>query len=88
LPGDEVGACTYGKDGKAHGHHSLIDYIISTPSLLFTSSGDLRVTASLSVADMSLVPVRCNGAHFDHLPIFLTVPIVALEKTSSSRNDS
>jgi hypothetical protein len=36
---------------------------------------------------MSLVPVCCNGAHFDHLPIFLTVPIVALENTFSSRND-
>lgn len=71
LPGDAEGKCTYFADGRKG--RSLIDYFISTPSLVYTLSGEPKPGSHLHITDMASCPQRPGGGNFDHVPVVLSI---------------
>jgi hypothetical protein len=55
---------------------SLVDYFISSPSLVFEPSGQPKLGAYLNLLDRDSCPLRAGGdGKFDHMPVTLTIDI-------------
>ena len=73
TPGDMQGNQTFHANGQ--GRSSLIDYFISTPSLVFDNGGAALPNTRLTVSHPSSIHTRPGGGRFDHSFLTLTFPL-------------
>jgi len=71
LPGDETGSYTFHADGREA--FSLVDYFISTPTLVFDEEGGAKSGSFLNVINKWAVPKSPCGGNFDHSPVMLRI---------------
>jgi hypothetical protein len=79
LPGDEGGAHTFHADTR--NLHSVIDYFIASPALVFSEAGAPLEGASLRVHTRPILP-GWEGT-FDHCPVVLTISATAGESATT-----
>ena len=70
ITGDIYGAYTY---YGWNGGHSVVDYVISSPDLIFDGRGQVHDGIHMNVRAPVECPVRRNGGRFDHAAVSVVI---------------
>jgi hypothetical protein len=86
ITGDIYGAYTY---YGWNGGHSVVDYVISSPDLIFDGRGQVHDGICMNVRAPMECPVRRNGGRFDHaaVSVIIRLDFVVLDQQSGMRDE-